>query len=167
MAVNLTLAKQHLRVDSADEETLITTYLSAAKAWVENYTGLRLTRGAVQQVETAFGSYISLNYGPSPANVSIAYTDDVGAPQEITDARIVRDRLYSPAAGWPSAASDTPVIITYTAGFTETPADLDAAVLLLVGHWYAHREAVNIGNITAEVPMGVEALCSPYRAVLV
>jgi len=35
--------------------------------------------------------------------------------------------------------------------------------LLLVGHWYSNREAVNIGNITSEVPLAVEALLQPYR----
>lgn len=166
MAVNLALAKQHLRVESADEDTLITTYLAAAKAWVENYTGLRLTRGAVRQVETAFAPYISLNYGPLPANVSIAYTDDVGAPQTIADAVIAGSRIYRPS-GWPSIGEATEISVSYEAGFEETPADLDAAVLLLTGHWYEHREAVNVGNITSELALAVEALCRPYRAVLV
>lgn len=41
--------------------------------------------------------------------------------------------------------------------------DVKAAMLLLIGHWYANREAVNIGNITSEVPFAVEALLQPYR----
>ena len=39
------------------------------------------------------------------------------------------------------------------------------AMLLLLTHWYEHREAVNIGNITSEVPMGVEALLWQDRNV--
>jgi len=41
--------------------------------------------------------------------------------------------------------------------------DVKAAMLLLIGHWYANREAVNIGNITTAVPFAVEALLQPYR----
>ncbi|HCJ6320165.1 TPA: phage gp6-like head-tail connector protein [Citrobacter sedlakii] len=41
--------------------------------------------------------------------------------------------------------------------------DVKAAMLLLIGHWYANREAVNIGNITSEIPFAVEALLQPYR----
>lgn len=41
--------------------------------------------------------------------------------------------------------------------------DVRTAMLLLVGHWYSNREAVNIGNITSEVPLAVEALLQPYR----
>ena len=36
--------------------------------------------------------------------------------------------------------------------------DVKQAILLLVGHWYATRESVVVGTITAEVPMGVPAL---------
>ncbi|MDW2745141.1 head-tail connector protein [Atlantibacter subterraneus] len=38
-----------------------------------------------------------------------------------------------------------------------------AAMLLLIGHWYANREAVNVGNITSELPLGVEALLMQHR----
>ncbi|MCU6671165.1 head-tail connector protein [Enterobacteriaceae bacterium H4N4] len=41
--------------------------------------------------------------------------------------------------------------------------DVKAAMLLLIGHWYANREAVNINNITSAVPFAVEALLQPYR----
>lgn len=41
--------------------------------------------------------------------------------------------------------------------------DVRTAMLLLIGHWYANREAVNIGNITSAVPFAVEALLQPYR----
>ncbi len=42
-------------------------------------------------------------------------------------------------------------------------ADLTAAMLLLIGHWYENRESVVVGTITAELPMAVEALIGPYR----
>ncbi|AZF09561.1 hypothetical protein C4J93_1347 [Pseudomonas sp. R2-37-08W] len=38
------------------------------------------------------------------------------------------------------------------------PASFKNAVLLLLGHSYSTREAVVIGTITAELPMGVESL---------
>ena len=36
--------------------------------------------------------------------------------------------------------------------------DVKQAILLLVGNWYANRESVVVGTISAEVPMGVPAL---------
>lgn len=41
--------------------------------------------------------------------------------------------------------------------------DVKSAMLLLIGHWYSVREAVNIGNIPSEIPFTVEALLQPYR----
>ena len=40
-------------------------------------------------------------------------------------------------------------------GFTP---DVEQAVLLLVGHWYANREAVVIGTISTAVPLAVDRL---------
>ncbi|CAB5583348.1 Phage gp6-like head-tail connector protein [Pseudomonas putida] len=36
--------------------------------------------------------------------------------------------------------------------------DVEQAVLLLVGHWYANREAVVIGTSASEVPLAVDRL---------
>ncbi|WP_338494289.1 head-tail connector protein [Erwinia aphidicola] len=41
--------------------------------------------------------------------------------------------------------------------------DIRAAMLLLIGHWYANRETVGVGVSTTEVPFAVEALLQPYR----
>lgn len=164
MAVDLVLAKQQIRVLHTREDTLIGTYLKAAQSWVEHYTSKKLVRGTVEQREETFGSYVPLVWGPNPESASVAYVDGSDVAQEIADARLVRDRLYSPPAGWPSIALNTPIVITYTAGFTETPADLDAGVLLLVGDFYLNRES---GAATPATTMAVQALCMPYRSVLV
>lgn len=56
-----------------------------------------------------------------------------------------------------------------SAGYSEDPdsilltEDVKAAMLLLIGHWYANRESVAIGQTVAEVPFAVEALLQPYR----
>ena len=47
--------------------------------------------------------------------------------------------------------------------YDETAPELDAAELLLIGHFYANREAVNVGNIVNEMPFAVEALAGPFR----
>lgn len=164
MAVDLALAKQHLRVTNTAEDTLIAQYLAAAISWVENHTGKLLTRRAVAQDEVAFTAYLSLHFGPDPETITVDYTDTDDAPQTIADAKLVGGRLY-PAIDWPRTADNTPVVVNYTAGYETTPADLDSAVLLLVGHFFANREAVVVGMGSATVEMAVEALCRPYRSL--
>lgn len=41
--------------------------------------------------------------------------------------------------------------------------DVKAAMLLLIGHWYANRETVSVGQTSVEVPFAVESLLQPYR----
>lgn len=64
------------------------------------------------------------------------------------------------------------VKITFKAGFGDTaadvPEDLQHAVLLLVSHWYNHRDAVvGVDNrdSSAELPLGVQPIIDRYSAV--
>ena len=41
--------------------------------------------------------------------------------------------------------------------------DVEQAILLLVGHWYANREAVVIGTISSAVPLAVDRLLWPRK----
>lgn len=165
--VSLSLAKQHLEYEDTDRDGLITQYIEAAAAWVENYTGKKLAVGPVVQSEDCFGNYIQLQTAPFLSLTSIAYIDTNNAPQTVAGARGLNGRIYAPIGGWPSKADYTLVTVTYQAGYTTVPADLVSAELLLIGHWFENREAVNVGNITSELPLAVEALCRPHRNVLV
>jgi uncharacterized phiE125 gp8 family phage protein len=167
MAVDLALAKAHCRVTHTGENTIIQQYVDAAALLVEKMSGNLLTRREVTQRFDAFCSRLPLFWGPDPDTVTVDYTDTDDVPQTIADAMVVRDWLYPNADGWPSIATDTVIEVTYTAGWAETPADLMSAQLLLIGHWYANREAVNVGDTIAELPMAVDALVQPYRKIMV
>ncbi len=63
--------------------------------------------------------------------------------------------LYAESAlAWSLWYCDNPKLVE-SADFK---ASFKAALLLLIGHSYANREAVAIGTITADVPFGVESL---------
>jgi uncharacterized phiE125 gp8 family phage protein len=63
------------------------------------------------------------------------------------------------------------VAVEYTAGYGDTAADVPAplrqAMLLMIGHWYEHREAVITGSISTGLPLAARALLAPYRVMLV
>lgn len=41
--------------------------------------------------------------------------------------------------------------------------DVRTAMLLCIGHWYANREGVVVGQVGTALPLAVEALLQPYR----
>lgn len=166
MSVNLTLAKAQLRVTHSGEDALITQYMASAKAWVERYTGLLVEETEITDTFTAFGDYLLLTRGPFVELIEIAYTDVDGDPATVAGARYQDGRIYAPTTGWPSITTYSAITATYDAGYggyNPVPEELVAAQLLLIGHWYAHREAAVVGNAVNEVPFAVEALAGPFR----
>jgi len=68
------------------------------------------------------------------------------------DALIV---LYAESAlAWALWYCDNPKLIDAT----DFPASFKAAMLLLIGHSYANREAIVTGTIATELPMAVDSL---------
>lgn len=90
--IDLANVKVHLRVDGNEEDSLISGYIEAAKAHVEQHCDRKLVDG------------------------------DPAEPEEM--------------------------------GLTR---DVEQAILLLVGHWYANREAVAVGGLST-VPLAAERL---------
>lgn len=41
--------------------------------------------------------------------------------------------------------------------------EVQAAMLLLVGHWYENREATVTGQSTSKVPLAVDSLLQPHK----
>jgi uncharacterized phiE125 gp8 family phage protein len=174
--IDLTAAKEHLKVETTTDDGLIAIYLAAAKAAVENATGKLLASAEVLQVVDGFpcrDGAIRLWKGPVSAIVSVEYDDSAGVEQTLTDYRLIEgpNARLLPAFSerWPlTAYGPGTVRITYTAGYAsdEVPPPIDQAVLLLTGHYYWSREAVNSGPAAqaVELPLGVAELLGPYRA---
>lgn len=168
-ALTLELVKQHLRVLHDEEDTLIAQYMAASADYVEQATSKLLTRREVTQDFDRFTTKLPLYWGPNPDSVVVTYLDADDVEATVSDPRLVRGSLYAPTAGWPSTACHSPVFVTYEAGYAEdeVPSSLMSAQLLLIGHWWAQREAVTVGTPPAEVPLGVQALIQPYRSLSV
>lgn len=165
MAVDLTLAKAQCRVTGNSEDALITQYLNAAKAWVENFTSKKLANATVSQQFAGFRDPLHLMWGPTPSEAVVAYLDGDGDAQTITDATLAGNNLFPPTGeSWPSPLENTAITVTYKAGYATTPPDLDQAVLLLIGEYYDNRTA---GEASPAVIAAVTSLCDPYRSVMV
>lgn len=177
--VTLTEAKLHLRLDHDSEDALVTMLIEAATAHLDGYAGI-LGRCLVTQTwKQEFDGFARTLRLPLLAATisSITYLDDDGTTTTTvtsTNYALHHDALGSyvrfiddysiPGDLWETKA----VAVTFTAGFgaaAAVPAAIKAAILLLVGHWYANREAVNIGNSTSSLPFAVDALLTPFRRV--
>lgn len=129
---------------------------------------------------------ITLPYSPVSALKRISYVDAAGVTQllhdeigsptltgnVLLDSHSIPARI-APAAGgsWPATASQiNAVTIRYTAGYgangDAVPAPIRQAILMLLAHWYENREAINIGNISTELPLAAQWLLEPYRLLV-
>ena len=184
--VTLDEAKAHLRVFGDDQDTYIQSLIEAATEYCEGATGraFRTSETIVQTYDGWPSCGIQFDRQPVLAISSLKYYDDDNVLQTVNSSnyRLMSSRNAAAvleidsAYSWPSYYGRSDAIqLTYTAGYsvlTDTPADSDGdpppvlgvpatakhAIKLIVGHWFNHSEAVNIGNITSEVPMAANAL---------
>lgn len=164
--IDLAMAKQQIEYTDDDQDVLIQQYIDAAQGWVENYTGLLLTRRSVTRRFSDCVSFYDLHVRPDPTIDSVTYLDSDFTEQTVDDGDyvLVDGRLYSKSA-WPSAQYGLKV--TVTAGFSgDIPAELMQAQLLLIGHWHFNREAIASGQME-EIPLGAKSLCDPHCLLLV
>lgn len=172
--VTLVEAKSHLREDGDGQDTLIESLITAARELVEGSTGRVLMPCVIRQYFDEFDEcgYLRLSPVPVRSIASIAYLDTNGDEQELDQADCGVDvvsepaRLEIPNAGWPATYDVINAVwVNVNAGYADAasvPRALKQAILLLVGHWYENREAINIGNIVADLPLAVDSLCKRW-----
>lgn len=184
--VSVAEAKEHLRiVDFNDDDDYIGALIDAATTWCEDYCDRTF---ADKQYTVAFDDFfgtrielprppVRLNATAASATVTISYVDTGGTTQTLTwsqsgtqQFRLDRDHvpgLIYPKylEVWPSVRiDDKSVQITYLAGYggsAYVPTPAKHAIKMLVGHWYANREAV--GSVGQNVTMGVPAMLEPLK----
>jgi uncharacterized phiE125 gp8 family phage protein len=176
--IDLARAKAHLKVDWDEpaNDALIASQLRAAVAAIEHRTDRALSPRVFTEWAPRFpwcaGERLTLARDPVTAIVGVTYVDSDGAEQTLdaADYRSIEGEpwsLLAPFAGSFPTTEERPdaVRVRYVAGYPagECPPDLQAAVLLLTGHLYFNREAVNLGNLVTELPLGVQYLCEPFR----
>lgn len=146
--VSLDEAKRHLIVEGTDEarDAYIEALIAVATAWLDAPDGWLGRALGEQTLEAAF-----------PARCI----------------PVTRDMPYQPFLSLVSSAPSTDgreTVMRWKAGYpviegkSTVPAPIRHAILLMVGHLFAHRDAVTSTTVKPEqLPLGVEALLSTYR----
>lgn len=185
-------ARLHLRVTPTGsplthpDDTLIDNLVKASREIVEAHTGRAVITQTVKQYMDTWPTdgiiYLMRNpvQTPSPDTLVITYLDAAGDTKTWATTEYRVDRISIPVRitlaygkSFPSLRGVTnSVTITFTAGYEEAqtspvvastvPESLIAAIMLMLGHLYEHRETVIEAVSAQEMPMSYKALIAPY-----
>lgn len=169
-------AKLHLRVDGTDEDTLIDSLVKTARRWIENTHGLALVTQTWDGSLDAFPYEIVIPKYPLVSVTSITYhDDDLTTSTVFSSSNYQVDKAKRPprivlknGSSWPtdSLRLSSGVVTRFVAGYgaaSAVPDDIKAALKLLVGQMYMHREPEIVGTIISPVEFTVNALLAPHR----
>lgn len=169
-----TEAKSHLRVTVTDDDTLIDNLILAARNKLET----DIHRALITQTWNLFldrfpiSSNIAILIPKTPLQsiVSIKYVDTDGDTQTWASANYIVDSESEPGRVTPAFNKSYPitraiikaVTIQFKGGYGDAgsniPQDLRQAMLMLIGHFYENREAVQAGVAVTNVPMAYKYL---------
>lgn len=182
--MSLADAKQHLRVDSSDDDDLITALIGAATSALDGWSG-RLGRCLITQTWQASwrnwcGTMMVLPF-PDVSAATVKYFDSANAEQTIADSnfRLIErakataiefDQAFAMPAIYNRADAIT---VTMTCGYGDTadeiPAAIIAAAKLAIGAWYENREETVIGQSSSSLPqsIAIDSLLLPFMRGIV
>ena len=173
------------------EDAELSALIRTAREAVEQETGRTLTDAVYEYRVNAFprcchhfpcicGFYcraIPLPVGNIGAVSTVEYVDEDGNTVALdTDVYTFDDNPDAPTLRlkweqtWPTARREANAVVIRFQGQYGNDSPNDAppqpiiqAMRMLMAHFYAHREAVNVGNIVNEMPLGIAYMLRPYR----
>lgn len=180
--ITATEVKANSRIDDADSNTLIEGLIAGAISYLDGWSGILcrcLEEQTWRQDYDYFCRHLRIPLAPVISITSVKYDDTSGVEQTVSASNyeVLNDDLgpyvrFVSTFSFPSTDSEYPSVrVTYKAGHAQSggastvPPAIRQAMLLLVGHWYEHRESVNVGNIVTSFPMGFDALIAPFRRI--
>jgi uncharacterized phiE125 gp8 family phage protein len=175
--VSDTEAKAHARITISDDDTLVTAMVAAATARAEAITGLSLiTQTWVLYLdEWPADGVVILPRSPVQSVSSVAYRATDGTLTTLSSSAYQvstasKPGRLVPAYGytWPTLRGTMDdVVVTFVAGYGATgstvPADIRAAILLMFGELYDHREGFVTGTIATPLPHAADVLLGRHR----
>ena len=170
--ITLTEAKNFLRVDGSDDDTLISALISAAREMCESYCRRILVTTTIDEYFDGFPNYknpeskdiIYLSRGPVASITSLKYVDEIGS--DVNSDAYVADLISEPAriastAGWfATNGIINQVIVRYTVGtdVSSIPTPLKQGMLLIISDLYDKRD-----DRVRQLPTASEYLFNPFR----
>jgi phage conserved hypothetical protein, phiE125 gp8 family TIGR02215 len=173
--VTVAEAKAHLRVDGVAEDTLIASLILTSRLHIEAALGLALVTQSWR---------LQLDRWPDPRDVELPLrplqsVDEVRVVSEAGDPTIIAASQYLVDVasvpprlvrrnGLPQPGQVARGIeIDFTAGYgiaaADVPGPIRQALLLLVAHWYEHRDPIEVGSADMAIPSAISELLAPFK----
>ena len=165
--ITLAEAKAHLNVDSADDNTYITTLIKVARLQFETDTGRAyVSRTYYLDLDDFPNGDILLPMPPLSSVTGVTYYSTSGATSTVSSSVYGTDTVATPGRlvlqstkSWPSANLRTynGVRVEYVAGYgastsASIPVLAKQGMLLLIGDMYKDRETAISGAIRTKIP---------------
>jgi uncharacterized phiE125 gp8 family phage protein len=172
--VALAQAKRHLRVDDDDTiaESLLRSYLRAARTWCEDYAGRAFVWQEITLKLSSFPALIQLPRPPLLSVTEISYIDTAGVTQVVDTSLYDVDTTTQPGkillaydASWPSdlRGHHHDITIEYHAGHA-VRCTFDSATVLAPGHSWSVGDPVQLHTLDDDVPTPFDAETTYYVA---
>jgi uncharacterized phiE125 gp8 family phage protein len=174
--VTVAEAKAHLRIDGTAEDVLIASLILTSRLHIEAALGLALVTQSWKLLLDRWPKEqtVPLPLHPVQAVASVKVYASDGSPTTVAGSDYLVDAASRPGRLVPSGVSfPVPgkaaggIEVAFTAGYgaaaTDVPAPIRQALLLLVAHWYEHRDPIEIGTDATIIPAAVSELLKPYR----
>lgn len=176
--VTVAEAKAHLRLDGSAEDALIASLILTSRLHIEAALGVALITQSWTLLLDRWprGGAVPLPLRPVQTITSARVLAADGSPTVLASADYLLEgqgmppRLVNPNKAWPEPGRAAAGIeIAFTAGFgtaaSDVPAPIRQALLLLIAHWYEHRDPFEVGSPVTVIPGAVSELLMPYRSV--
>ncbi|MBG0810583.1 phage head-tail connector protein [Methylosinus sp. H3A] len=175
--VSLDDAKAWLRLDSSDEDQLLSALIVSARMTVEAYARRFFVTQSWRMRLDAWPPHtlrrrtLAIPFAPFRSVSAIRVFDSSDVSQTLPGASYrapaTRDSgrvVFADAPAQPGRARDgieIDVVAGYGDAATDTPEPLRRAILALVAHWHENRG--DAGDVGAPLPTLVVALAKPFR----
>lgn len=171
--VTVEMVRERLRLLPAASESeaalTLVPLITSAREYCENRAGYAF----IPQRITAYPGWEELADGafhlPRPPVVqieSVTAYDLRGAAMAVAGCELIAGAegpLLLPELDLSRLRRVHPLAVTYTAGAQDCPELAKQAMLLLIGHWYEHRESVATGATSQEVAQTTDAILKHFR----
>lgn len=176
--VTLAEAKAHLRLDGNAEDLLVTSLITTSRLQIETALSMAL----ITQTWSCFldalpvDGIIRLPLRPIQSVDAIRLHNDDGSITALDTGSFVLDSVSDPARLVRRDAAVVSAIprranayeFSLIAGFGPTaaavPAPIRQALLLLVAHWFEHRDPSEVGREATRIPVAASQLLASWQS---